>query len=800
MVGSQRFVQTPAALSATVLLASAHSGSRADCEHCGRPVERGAAAFCSDGCESMHRLIIGAGLERYYELRGDDRPPAATPAAARTHTWLEPLARHIASAEVLRQLAFDVRGLHSGGCVWLIEELFRRQTGRLQIAVHRAMSRIELWVARDFRLDRFVSELERFGYTLAPVRARAAERTAGLRARIAQSAALAVASIVVPVVLGPRHAIAIAGVLVLGGLALWTSAPAFFRSALRGLRRGAIVAELPISVGLLCAWAGSAWSAATDAIPVAGCGVAMLVALSVGGRALLDWMLERERRHALAGDGADGIVCRRVKNEKVDLVGCRRIHRGDDLLIAPGELVPVEAILSPGSEPAEFVFDAQDGGGPRPVAAGERVPAGAYNAGSSAVRVCAAQPFSLAALFPARPEASASASHSGLALLLAAGAGAALWSLAGHGPRALDAAAAILLAWPPASFAIAIARQRVEARLRRDGLLVRRADFLERARAVRRVALDKAGTLTASSLELRFPEVLARLDAEECAALYHLASHSPHPRCAAVRRALAREGQHSLLEGVAVRAEPCQGVEAEIEGRRYRLGAPRWVVERGAAPAAGLGFSRDGRLLAWFIADESPRPSARDGLAALSGLELETWLLSSDRPELVAEMAEALGVPAGRARGDMKPRDKVAWLAEHDRGDTLFIGDGITDGAAGAAASVSGTPAADRPLMAAASDFYLTSAGLSPVASALAAARELHLLVRLSQLAGGACSSAAVFLALVGMASPVLVAASMPVAALAIAAVATRSFARERAPGPGRSGRLELVAAPPAAT
>ncbi len=703
----------------------------------------------------------------------------------RRDRWLASLARQITSADALRRVALDVRGLHASGSVRAIEELFRREPGRLQIAIHPSLSRVELWVAREFRIDRFVNAVERSGHRVSSARTRTATRAASLAARFAWCLALAGGAMLLTWPGGSAmRGLAAVGVAMLGAIALWVSAPLFARPAWRGLRRGRLTPELVHCLGLLCACAAAAWSAARGRD--GGC---------VPGRRAL----RRRPRPAGVPARARG-AARRASEPTASCAGASAaersswstaagVRRGDEILVAPGELVPVDASLPAGSD-AELVIehgwasevaagDAGDTGehaGPRArrVEPGQRVPAGARNAGRCAARVVAVEAFSLSALLPVGSVAEPTEAGTGprghvIALLLAAAAGALLSLQAGRGAGALDVAAAILVAWPPGAFAVIHARHRITARLRRQGLLVRRPDFLDRAAAVRRVVIDR-DALADTSLELRFPETLARLTRDERAALHHLAVHSPHPRCRAVLRALAREGSTALLDA-AVGVESGRGVETEIDGALYRLGAPRWVVERGAAPAAGLGFSRDGHLLAWLVVDETVRPAAVAEVGTLVGQGLEPWLLSAADVARVNSLARQVDIPLDRARGGMQPADKAAWLAEHG-GDALFLGDGINDGAVGGAL-VSGAPCAGRPLVAAA-DFHLVAPGLAPLASALAAARDLGVVARRSRNAGAACTAAAITLAVAGLASPVLIAALMPAAALAIAAATAR--------------------------
>ena len=47
------------------------------CRHCGSVILNplAPAGFCCAGCEQVHGLIVGCGLERYYELRSEAIAP-----------------------------------------------------------------------------------------------------------------------------------------------------------------------------------------------------------------------------------------------------------------------------------------------------------------------------------------------------------------------------------------------------------------------------------------------------------------------------------------------------------------------------------------------------------------------------------------------------------------------------------------------------------------------------------------------------------------------------------------------------
>ena len=158
-------------------------------------------------------------------------------------------------------------------------------------------------------------------------------------------------------------------------------------------------------------------------------------------------------------------------------------------------------------------------------------------------------------------------------LAVAAGGFTAWWLATGDLSRAMSVTTAVLIVTCPCAFGIAapLAYEMVQAGLRRAGLFVRRASFLDRARDVRRVVFDKTGTLTTGTLMLANPAVLDTLTDEQRHALYDLVARSGHPKSAAVREAL--HGYLVTLDG-----------------------APVWWSWRGAAsssyaPAGGGGWA-----------------------------------------------------------------------------------------------------------------------------------------------------------------------------------------------------------------
>src|ERR1019366_3890816 len=138
-----------------------------------------------------------------------------------------------------------------------------------------------------------------------------------------------------------------------------------------------------------------------------------------------------------------------------------------------------------------------------------------------------------------------------------------------------------------------------------------------------------------------------------------------------------------------------------------------------------VSFGKNGDVLADIVTDESLRPDAVAEVRNLRDAGYDVWLLSGDDFARTAQAARVAGIATDHAVGGQSVASKGAWIAEHDRSDLLMVGDGINDSVAVSTAFCSGTPAIDRPFMAARTDFYFTTPGLRPIRAALQAGKKL---------------------------------------------------------------------------
>lgn len=518
------------------------------------------------------------------------------------------------------------------------------------------------------------------------------------------------------------------------------SARPFFRSAFRALKALRTNMDVPISIGVVLTLGLSLVETARSAEHAFFDSVVMLLFFLLVGR-FLDHNMRRRTRSV-----AENLAALRVESAAKILpdasvrdMPLSKIDPGDLVLVRPGERVSVDGVVEDGTSEIDqsLVTGETD---LVEVGPGVRVYAGTLNVGGTLrIRVTAATAGTLLEEVNTLLENAAQAKskymrladraarayapvvHSA-ALLTFLG-----WLVAGRGVAdSMVIAVSVLIITCPCALALAIPAVQVVTSgiLFRSGVLIHAGDAIERFAAVDTIVFDKTGTLT-------LPEavVLNRDDIapERLSAAGRLARASRHP----LGQALA-EATRAIAPPVEVREIPGHGIEAVIDGRIERLGAPDWCGVPSDDVAEMLDYYRGASLVAHDDGTGSPvtialmqglRADAAEVAARLAGEGYALEILSGDRETAVADIAARLGIATWQS--GMKPADKIARLeALKAEGRTvLMVGDGLNDAPALAAAHVSLSPVTAVHLSQAAADAVFMGERLSPVAATLRVSR-----------------------------------------------------------------------------
>ncbi len=777
------------------------------CVHCAQPLLNDTfAPYCCRGCRAVHGILTKAGLTRYYDLRrGPGLPPADLESRRIDHKWLELIEEGRAQESGVTRIELDIQGIHCAACVWLIEELFRRHGGGRSgvLSINPALGRLELRVSPEFPLSDWVDSVEGVGYLLGPGRSTGARPSDDLLLRVGICAALAANVMLFAIAMylglreGPIYEILNQLSYAAGVLAVMVGGSVFIGSAFRAVRRRMLHLDVPIALGIVLAFAGSTYSfffasghaAYIDTLTV-------FVALMLVGRWLQQRMLERNRAQLLADDGTESLLTREVKDGIVRIVPCIGIEEGDRLLIAPGDLVPVELRVLDNS--ASCSLDWIDGESrPRRFDVGDALPAGAFNVGDRAFSGIAATNFAASSLVGLLGRDPASQGDGPLAtrwwarlsryyvvgvITLATTGIAFWWWRTGEPLFAIEVGTAILVVTCPCAFGIAapLAYELVLTQLRRAGIFVRVGDFLDRARSITRVVFDKTGTLTTGMLEVVNSGALEGLSNQEITLLYNMTARSAHPKSVAVRRAL--EGhQAARFTELEVEEETGYGIRAEHRGLEYKLGAPSWA-EAASSANGDVVFSVDDHVLADLLTDEQLRPGAQDEIKKLKDEGYQLAILSGDAQSRVTILGASLDMPPETCIGGRSPEQKAVYVRGHDPAATLLVGDGLNDQVAMREAACSGTPAVNRPFMASRCDFYFVSPGLRPIAQVLRASDTLAQVVRRILAFAITYNVLAVSLAMAGLMRPWVAAVLMPLSSLITLAYTVLALSKKGLP------------------
>ncbi len=269
------------------------------------------------------------------------------------------------------------------------------------------------------------------------------------------------------------------------------------------------------------------------------------------------------------------------------------------------------------------------------------------------------------------------------------------------------------------------------------GVLFRRGDALQRLQEVKVLALDKTGTLTEGRPTLTDLTVPAGLDEGEVLRLVAaVEAKSEHPVAAAIAEAARARGL-TLPEARDFRSLTGMGVEAQVEGRRLLIGADRLMAGEGIAlgqlKEAGQALAEEGKTPLYAAIDGQPaaviavadpiKEGTLEAIAALRAAGLRVAMVTGDNRATAAAIARRLGIDDVMA--EVLPEGKVRAVEElrARHGAIAFVGDGINDAPALAAADVGIAIGTGTDVAIEAADVVLISGDLRGVVNAFGISR-----------------------------------------------------------------------------
>src|SRR6516164_3023905 len=498
---------------------------------------------------------------------------------------------------------------------------------------------------------------------------------------------------------------------------------------------------------------------------------AVISVMLTSGRSLEAWAAERARHDLSALLARAPKVARRYRGRSLETVPLDDIAIGDMLLVAPGDVLPVDGSVTSG---IAVLDESALTGEALPVepGSGDGVRSGTLNAGP---------PFNLRAETSAADSTYAAVirlvcqaessqppfvrladRYAAWFLPLTLAVAGAAWAVGG----AARAVAVLVVATPcPLILAAPVALVSGLSAAARRGVVVKSGGVLERLARCTTLILDKTGTLTAGQPAVTSVVPAGSLPPEEILALAAcLDQVSGHVLAAAIVRAAAERGCPLVLPEAVVEV-PGQGIAGTVRGRPVRLGRaewaavtgdPRWVrtVRRRARLDGALTVfvAADGQPAGAVVLEDRIRPDARATIRAIRhGGVTRIVLATGDRAEAAGPVGALTGVDEVLA--GLTPAGKLDVVrAEQRRAPVIMTGDGINDAPALALADV-GIAMGARGATASseAADAVLPVDELARLGDVAALARRTRRIARQSVLAGMGLSLAAMAVAAAGL-------------------------------------------------
>jgi Cu2+-exporting ATPase len=780
------------------------------CFHCALPVDPRDTYFveidgqqqpvCCPGCKAVAELIRDTGMSNYYAMRDAPEPGAGRPAddAAEWQVYdsADMTAAFAEGSDEEAEATIYVGGMYCAACSWLIETSMARVTGIESADINPVTHRLRVrWQRDQVGLGGVLATLANLGYDPQPLAPESAARPELLEQRAALKRLL-VAS------LGMMQVMMFAIGLYAGDFqgmepsmqrflrwvsfavttpVVFYSARPFFTSAWRGLVARSPGMDLPVSIAVGSAYAGSIYATLTHAAAVWYDSVVMFVFFLTLGR-----FLEMRARHrsidrsvALSNVLPNTVTV--VDEDDRKTIPSNQLVAGNIVLVRPGESIPADGVLVDGNTSVDEALLTGEAT-PKAKAPGDELVAGSINLdGVVRLRVEATGADTTLGTISrlseraryARPAyvqlADRIASYIVIAILVVAAIVGTYWAIAAP-DRAFVITLSVLVVTCPCALALATPAAFAAAgtRLAQLRLLVTNGNAIEVLARTRRVLFDKTGTVTRGSPAIDSVEIFndkydERQVRQIAAALETVSTH-PIAQAFAI--------PHNDLVATEQQVAVGRGVAGTIEGQEWRLGRADYV---GADEAdTGIYLGANGQPVARFSISDQLRKDSAKTVERLGELGLATGLVSGDSAAAVERTAIELGIRDYHA--DCAPEQKLDIIRTlQDSGEAVvMVGDGINDAPVLAGADASIALAHGAELAQTSADVLLVGNTLLPVATAVEISRGTLRVVRQNLAWAIGYNSLALPLAALGYVPPWAAAIGMSASSLIVVLNALR--------------------------
>jgi len=730
-----------------------------DCFHCGLPVpnvlDLSVTIFskpqpmCCAGCQAVAQTIIDAGLEDFYQFRTERSSQGLEiiPDLLREleiYNDPEIQKQFVSESENSREAALILEGINCPACIWVNERNLQSLPGVIEVNVNYASRRAQVrWDNKQIHLSDILHAIHRIGYAAHPFDPDKQQnlleqerKTLLRRLGVAGIFGMQVMMLSISLYTGDWTG----GDLEYQQFFYWIcllltlpvilySARTFFEPAWRDIKNHRVGMDVPVSLGILLAFVGSAWTTIFNNTNshVYYDSVVMFVFFLLGGRYLE--LMARKKAVEVTENlvHITPAITTRLINKEADTedlknsnaswfeetVSVAKVSPGDRLLIRAGEHIPVDGVVVSGETTIdESILTGEST--PLQKAAGMIVIGGSINIESpiqievDKVGQDTVLSHILRILERAQSERPSISGISDLVakwfvtcVLIIASLVAIYWFSTGN-ERWFQITLSVLVVSCPCALSLAMpaAITTATGALMRAGILSTRGHALETLARSTHVIFDKTGTLTHGKLKLVESKCFSEVSKEGCLNIATaLEAQSEHPIARALidaNKNTVKESTHNIIN------TPGQGIEGDIGNKHYFIGTPAFIKDKNGDALEHSShhdlheqghtvilLADEANILCAFMLADTIRDGAVQLVTALRDAGKEVILMTGDNKQSAELVGQALGIDHIYAA--LKPEDKLARVNELQDGDAIIamVGDGINDAPVLAGAQVS---------------------------------------------------------------------------------------------------------------
>ncbi|WQS00619.1 heavy metal translocating P-type ATPase [Helicobacter pylori] len=678
--------------------------------------------FCCTGCARVYALLLDLNLESFYDKLNDSTLAPVTPqdsmSASMSALELEQALEENNKGDFILNLLLEKT--HCNACLWLNQKVLERLKGVKKVSVNFTTHHLQIVFDKSLNPKEIVQKIENLGYGAKiynaknyALKAQKEQRSYLLTLSVGFFATMNLMFIAIAKYASygsASYGSASYGIgmdklmqrnldlvsLFLSLLVLVVVGRFFIKGAFYGLKNGVLGMDLSVSFGALSAFVYSIYAMLVSQETYFEASSTILTL--VFGSKFLELkarLFANEKCLALESHEIHSVIV--VENGKQIEKHPKDVAIGSVVLVPSGAKIALDgALLNNASVDASLISGEFK---PLELGVNDQILGGYVNVGAPFSYQVSAnfQNSRLSSLletlkksFLEKPLIESSANKIAdifsKAVLFLAFISFLLWQfgLGGNFEKALMVCISVLVISCPCAFALATPIALVIGVFKNPLIVFKEALFLETLAKVKKIFIDKTGTLTQKEVLLKEKIIYEEFDERLLKSLLKVREHLAH---SAILKSL--DSDEVSLEKIEFFAH---GLKANYHNETLLVGSLKFLNAMGvnikAKESANImvGFAKNKTLCALFVLEERLKNNAKEVIQALQNKGLELEILSGDNENSVKECAKKLGISNYCA--NLTPEDKAQIISSY-KGVCAMIGDGNNDALALKQASVS---------------------------------------------------------------------------------------------------------------